>query len=139
MPFHSLGVSGTLVFFKGHPFKHDPREGKPAGPGLPKGIVCVAFGGRFLVPTSGPPGSGWGGDSLSICVSERPAGVLIGGWVQGYWLPCSEMEVRGAGTEWGIAKDQLVCFAISHHPVSTISSESKGIHGACTDYTAGLY
>lgn len=82
---------------------------------------------------------GWGGDSLSVCVSERPAGVLIGGWVQGYWLPCSEMEVRGAGTDWGIAKDQLLCFAISYHPVSTISSESKGIHGACTDYTVGLY
>lgn len=81
-----------------------------------------------------------GGGSLSICVSERLVGVLIGGWVQGYWLPCSEMEVGAVlGQSGALPKTCLLC---NLHPlprVSTICSGSQGIQDACTDYTVGLY
>lgn len=126
LPFCSLGVLGTLVFFKGFPFKHDPRKGKPGGPGAAKGVVLVAGGKlRFLAPPMTSLGRG-GPQPGRLCL------VLTGAGFKGSWRPSSEVRVGAAGTEWAVAKDQRVYFMISHRPATAIPS--PGIHDACAEH-----
>lgn len=99
-PFHSLVVLGTLVFFKGFLFKHDPRQGKPDRRGAANGS---RLGGLWEAPPPGPTVGllarwSWAG-SLRICVLGRP---MVGDWVWGLLAPLQQGGSGGAtGMESG--------------------------------------